>query len=100
MQTGEQLKAEGMAQVMAAQTENWQAEAALVLASMQGEFTGEDVRFACQEKGIFASHPNAWGALINQAIKHGLIEPIDRLQPMKSPRSHARKTQVYRRPWR
>ena len=76
---------------------NWQAEAAAVIGKMQGEFTGEDIRLECRDKGVTAHHPNAWGMFILQARKEGLIEPTGQWRPMRDPRSNSRQTQVYRR---
>lgn len=59
--------------------------------------TGEDIRRAWQNAGgPPPSHHNAWGAVINSAVKRGLLTKIG-MQPMKFKRSHARLTAVYRR---
>ncbi len=97
MQTGEQLKAEVLAITLVAASPNWRAAAMAALASMQGEFTAEDVRLACAEGGVYAHHPNAWGAFFSHVLKAGHIEPTGALRPMKAPRSHARQTMVYRK---
>ena len=59
--------------------------------------TGEDVRHICQAQGVTPHHPNANGALINTAVKRGLLIPTDRFVQMREKSSHARVTRVYRR---
>lgn len=60
-----------------------------------GEYTGEDIRLTCQHWGIEPHHHNAWGALIVKCIKAGVLRNTGRREHMKSPKSHARKTDVY-----
>lgn len=60
------------------------------------EFTGEDISHRLFIMGIVPSHPNALGALIMQAVKRGLIVGTGKYVSMKSVKSHARKTQLYR----
>ena len=59
--------------------------------------TGEDVRLACEAAGIRPHHHNAWGGLVREAIKQGLLVATGTYRSMKAKGSHARKTQVYRR---
>lgn len=58
---------------------------------------GRRPRLACCDKGVFAHHPNAWGAFINSALRSGLIEPTGKYRAMRDRRSHGRETRVYRR---
>ena len=67
-----------------------------IIASMSGEVTGEDVRFKCEAEGCTPHHHNAWGAVISQAVRRGHLVPTDRLAKMRGPKSHARRTMVYR----
>jgi hypothetical protein len=60
------------------------------------EVTGEDVRAILTEIGMTPEHPNAWGALINWMVKRNVLIPTHRYTSMKDPRSHARKTQIYK----
>lgn len=57
--------------------------------------TGEEIGNAVTNYFCAAPRPQAWGALISWAIRQGLIEPTGRRVAMQSPRSHARKTDVY-----
>lgn len=61
----------------------------------RGEYTGEVIRADLLNKGIEPGHPNAWGALINAAVRRGLIRQTGRYVPMQAKKSHARATQVY-----
>jgi hypothetical protein len=61
-----------------------------------GEFTGEDVRDHLTKLNIVPHHPNAWGALVAKAVRDKLLTPTGERRPMKGPRSHARRTDVYR----
>lgn len=60
------------------------------------ETTGEQIRILLDRRGIRPHHHNAWGALINQAVKQGLLEWTGRMSNMSTIKSHARKTPVYR----
>lgn len=59
------------------------------------EFTGEDIRVLLNERGIHPHHSNAWGALIMNAIRNGMLIDTGRVRKMKTPKSHARKTTIY-----
>lgn len=66
-----------------------------------GEMTGEDIRRrVVQSIDEEPHHHNAWGALINQAIKRGYIFDTGETTNMKKKSSHARRTPVYRIPMR
>lgn len=56
--------------------------------------TGEDIR---NKVGALPSHPNAWGGLINRALKADLIFPTGEYTAMKNKNSHGRRTPVYER---
>ena len=65
------------------------------------EGAGEDVRYVV-DKIIGPPHvPQAWGALIRTvgSSKHGrnIIYEIGRYTKMRDPRSHARRTTIYRK---
>lgn len=62
-----------------------------------GDYTGERVRAAMLEQGIMPHHSNAWGALVKAAIRQRLLHPTGRFVPMRSKKSHAHTTQVYRK---
>lgn len=59
--------------------------------------TGEEVRKFCEEGGVHPHHHNAWGALMMQAVKRGLLKNTERYVAMQVASSHARKTPVYER---
>jgi hypothetical protein len=62
-----------------------------------GGFIGEDIRELVSKHVGYPTHHNAWGTLVRQLLKLKLIEPTGELRAMRDPRSHARKTMVYRR---
>lgn len=59
------------------------------------ECTGEDLRLMLTRAGIIPHHPNAWGALIMNAVRLGLLKNTGRQVKMRVKTSHARKTSVY-----
>lgn len=63
----------------------------------KGEYTGEDIRLAITETAGEPSHPNAWGALVNRLVKSEVITATGEYRSMKTAKSHARKTPVYRK---
>jgi hypothetical protein len=84
-------------QVLANAGQKWQTDARSILLQMPSELTGEDIRLACEDKGIKPHNNNAWGSFVLSLIKQGYLEPTGRYVAMRSDVSHARKTQVYRR---
>jgi len=66
----------------------------------QGAFvTGEDVRLLIEQRGIPPPHHhNAWGAVINNLVRGGFLEKTGKHVHMKTRRSHARATPLYRIP--
>lgn len=64
--------------------------------SLRGDdFIGEDVRVLAESKGITAK-PNAWGAAMMQLARRGVIEKTGSYRQMKTTKSHARESAVYR----
>ncbi len=59
-------------------------------------FTGEDIRMAMQLRGLEAPDSHCWGALTCHAIKKKLFQYHSGDGRMKAPRSHARRTPLYR----
>ena len=92
---GEQLRDAAMDQVADNAGVAWMQDAVAAARGLSGEVTGEDVRLRCQAAGIEPHHHNAWGALTNELLRRGILEPTDRFVKMKDPRSHARMTRVY-----
>ena len=60
------------------------------------ETTGEQIRVLLDRRGIRPHHHNAWGAVINIALRNGLLEDTGRMTKMSTAKSHARRTPVYR----
>lgn len=60
-----------------------------------GEWTGESIRLHLESLGIRPHHHNAWGAVINHAIKAELLFMTGRVAHMATAKSHARRTPVY-----
>lgn len=57
--------------------------------------TGEDIRKYVVERVGSPHHHNAWGGLIMGLVKRKRLVEVGRIK-MRDPRSHARKTPVYR----
>lgn len=72
-------------------------EALAIIQKLPDSFagTGEDIRHICFERHVFPHHNNSFGALINTAIKRGLLIPTDRFVQMRDKASHARMTRLY-----
>lgn len=85
----------GIARVMENSTEEWKAAVYnYILALPEGwTGTGEDIRVACP-----LSHaPQAWGAIINTAVRRNWLQPTGQYKMMRSSASHGRETRVYAR---
>lgn len=61
------------------------------------EYSGESIRVLLEAQGIKPAHHNAWGSVIMQATKAGVLKGTGKYVSMQTERSHARKTQVYRK---
>lgn len=59
--------------------------------------TGETVRFVLRPVIGSPTNQNAWGALILNIVRKGLVEPTGNLVHLKSTKSHARLTREYRK---
>lgn len=99
--TARQLRDEGINRVLASNA-TWVHDAmhALDVARVDGklpaEFTGEDLRGFLAEKGIVPSKAHAWGALTRTLAISGRIVDTGRVRKMADPRSHARRTPIWR----
>ncbi len=94
--TGEQRRDAGMA-IVADNTGDWWEWACEIVSELQGwSGTGEDLRDCVTFKIGKPHSPNAWGALVSRAVKTGWIVRTGERRKMKSARSHARSTDVYR----
>lgn len=79
--------------------QSWHDGALKALEKLRGTgktMTGEQMRFWLAGEVGFPKHPNAWGALINAAVKVGLIQDTGDQSQMTATRSHARRTPVWR----
>ena len=63
-------------------------------------FTGEALRLWLTEHAGSPHHHNAWGGLVNGLKRAGIIIDLNRLGQMKTKKSHARRTPLYRKPHR
>lgn len=92
---GIELKERGVKQVLS-NNEAWANAAFEVVKALPVGWTGtgEDIR---NKVGALPSHPNAWGGLINRALKAELIFPTGDYTAMKSKNSHGRRTPIYER---
>lgn len=60
------------------------------------EFTGEQIRIEIADAIGPPHHHNAWGALIMVAVNRKIIYATGAYEAMKTTKSHARRTPVYR----
>ena len=94
----EKARDEALAQV-AANNPTWMDDALGAINNMPTCWAGigEDLRGYVSSVVGDPGHPNAWGALINTAVRRGLLFPTGRYLKMRQKKSHARKTPEYRR---
>jgi len=88
----------GIAQVLD-HNEAWRIAA---LAEMEKLFRGwvgtaEDIRINITPKVGVPKHPNAWGGLMNAALKRGWFTPTGKWISPTDVKSHSRPTREYRR---
>jgi hypothetical protein len=63
-----------------------------------GEMTSEELREWLALAGLEPPHHhNTWGALTMAAVRRGLLEDTGRTGQMRGPKSHARRTPIWRR---
>jgi len=88
------LRDAGMLRVLE-KSGDWKEQASLFVSTL-GDFKGtaEDLRLIMREKIGDPHHHNAWGGMINGAVRQGYLIKVDMGQ-MKTPKSHARSTPVY-----
>lgn len=72
-------------------------EALEVISSLEPgrKVTGEDIRQELDARKVFPHHSNAYGSLINIAVRRKLLVPTPEFVSMKRVSSHARSTRVY-----
>lgn len=94
-QTGQQLKEEGQARVIA-NSLTFKELALEVVREIAGKgipFMFDEVRIECEKRQIKPNHCNAWGALPKQAVAAGIIKLVTDVMPSQSSirTAHARK---------
>jgi len=96
MNDAEQLKLKGMETVYAHTSEQWKQYVEQVIAALPTGtlVTGEDIRLKCE---LQPHHHNAWGAIISLHVRKGILQPTGMYTKMRSRKSHARTTQIYRK---
>jgi hypothetical protein len=77
---------------------NWRDIAISALSLISGfEGTAEDIRIRLQLKGLRPPHHhNAWGEMIKAALHQNMIVATGERRQMRTRKSHARVTPVYR----
>lgn len=61
------------------------------------EVTGEEIRHFLLTAGLEPpSTHKAWGALVNWAVRDGVLEDTGRMRKMVTEKSHARRTPVWK----
>ena len=98
-QKARQLRAEGIARVLQHADASWveyALQGVLRYAKEHREFIGEDFRvWYLLNGGMTPHHHNAWGALLNVAVKKGIVAPTDRMRQMNTEKSHARRSPLW-----
>lgn len=77
---------------------DWMAAGLLEISRLSNwEGTAEDLRLLFLDRGFHQPHHhNAWGGLIRTAIGRGLLLRTGRFTNMRTRKSHARMTAVYK----
>jgi hypothetical protein len=86
-------------ETVAANAEAWMGTARDALEALPSGYTGtfEEFRLALVHGGLEKPHHhNAWGALANTCLKMGVLIPTGDIRKMRTTKSHARRTPVYR----
>lgn len=100
-QSGQDLKQAGIKRV-SGHNKEWMRKATEAFSSVhwngnwfEKEFTGETIRFYLSPRIGEPTHPNAWGALISNLVKRGLIKHTGAYVTPKDKSSHARQIKQY-----
>jgi len=93
---GRRLRDEGMEQVLENEGDDWKEDVIRVLSGLRGQhLSGEGIRRACAEVGVYAHHPNCWGGFCNGLVIKGVLRKTGGYTQMTAPTSHGRETKVY-----
>ena len=57
--------------------------------------SGEHIRFACEDQGVYARHPNCWGAVTNALGNQGLLWKTKERVVCEDPNTNARDTPLW-----
>ena len=74
---------------------NYVNRAIIEIKRMRGTFIGEEIRLAVEYIIGAPHHYNAWGAIINIAVRQHVLLKTGHYRQMKTKRSHARATPEY-----
>jgi hypothetical protein len=86
---------EGLRRVQS-KNRQWLDDCLAKMPLLTGHMTGEEIRIRMTFSVGQPTHHNAWGSLIMSAVRKGLIEATGEYRSMKTKKSHARKTPVYK----
>lgn len=77
----------------------WRGRAIITISNLESGWTGigEDLRLRVYRRIGPPHHHNAWGEVIKTCIQDKLLIPTGELRHMRTKKSHARKSPVYRR---
>ena len=94
--SAEDLRDCGMEQVLENAGEQFRLSAYGFIKNLPAGWTGtgEDIRLQSE---LTAHHQNAWGAIINHAVRSNWLVHTGQYRNMRSKTSHARETKVYAR---
>ena len=96
MHEGQKLKEEVLAKLKA-DNRTWMGRALFHLRRLpEGEYTGEDIRYALIPKVGHPKNSHVWGSLTLDAIRKGYITKTGKIGQMMTPSSHAHNTPIYK----
>ena len=92
-----QERDKGMARVLRSNAKFADVAGAFIINLPHGwEGTGEDIRRVYYRTNTLKpNHSNAWGGVINAAVRNGYLQKTGKRRPMRDTKSHARSTDRY-----
>jgi hypothetical protein len=97
--TAKELRDEALARVEV-NSGGWSFLAMAAVANIPGGWrgSGEALRLHLLANGLEQPHHhNAWGSVVRNAVRRGLLRETGRVVHMRTPKSHARRTPEYER---
>lgn len=90
----------GLAQAASNDTTYFNSLGIMFIASLPRgfEYTGEEINALLTARGITPRTHKGWGALINDAVRKGLLVDTRHVTQMRKVTSNARRTPIWRRP--